>query len=287
VTLPRVVLGLVAALVALALLWVGYRLIVLQPSNQRDWEFGMETLPHVTIDGNQISVQHVRDFHWGADGSVAPVYVDRSFDLDDLERVWFVEEPFTIPPFYGFSGIAHTYFVFDFKGQAPVAISVEARRAKGQTYDAVSGLFNSYELIYVWGTEQDLTGRRAVVEKNPLYMYPVSGSIDSGRNLFHDLAAESQGLETQPRFYNSLTSNCTNELAKEANRAQPGAIPLNIGLFLPGYADRFLYERGFIPHDAPFETVRQRYSVADFVAANVDQPDFSEQLRQHLNVAAA
>ena len=113
------------------------------------------------------------------------------------------------------------------------------------------------------------------------------GSIESGRNLFRDLAAESRALETQPRFYNSLTSNCTNELAKEANRAQPGAIPLNIGLLLPGYADHFLYDRGFIPHDAPFESVRQRYAISDFVSAHVDQPDFSQRLRQHLDGSAA
>jgi hypothetical protein len=286
-TVGRAVGRLVLALAVLALLWVGYRLILVQPTNQRDWEFGMETLPHVTVDGDQVSVQHVRDFHWGADGSASPAYVDRTFDLQQLERVWFVEEPFTIAPFYGFTGVAHTYFVFDFAGQAPVAISVEARRARGQAYDALSGLFNTYELIYVWGTEQDLSGRRALVDRNQLYMYPVSGSIDSARRLFLDLAAESSGLETQPRFYNSVTSNCTNELAKEANRAQPGAIPLNIGLFLPGYADHFLYERGFIPHDAPFESVRQRYAITDFVAANVDQPDFSQQLRRHLNVEAA
>jgi hypothetical protein len=282
----RTVGVLVLALAVLALLWVGYRLIVVQPTNLRDWEFGMETLPHLTIDGDQVSAQHVRDFHWGVDGSASAEYVDRTFDVQKLERVWFVEEPFTIPPFDGFKGAAHTYFVFDFQDQPPVAISVEARRARGQGYDAVSGLFNTYELIYVWGTERDLTGRRAVVEKNQLYMYPVSGSIDSARRLFLVLAAESRGLETQPRFYNSLTSNCTNELAKEANRAQRGAIPLNIGLFMPGYADHFLYDRGFIPHDAPFESVRQRYAITDFVAAHVDQPDFSQQLRQHLNVEA-
>ena len=39
--------------------------------------------------------------------------------------VRFVEEPFTIAPFSSFKGVAHTYFVFDFQGQPPVAVSVE------------------------------------------------------------------------------------------------------------------------------------------------------------------
>lgn len=184
---------------------------------------------------------------------------------------------------HGFEGIAHTYFVFDFRDQPPVAISVESRRERGEGYDAIRGVFNEYELIYLWGTEQDVTGLRAVLEKNQLYMYPLVGSMDSAWRLFLDLAEVTQQLETQPRFYNSLTSNCTNELAKVANQAQPGAIPPNIALILPGYAASLLYNLGFIPTDAPLETVRQRYAISDTVAATVDQPDFSRLLRQRLN----
>jgi hypothetical protein len=267
--------------------WLAYRLLVLQPTNSRDWEYGMQVLPHITVNGDRVDVQHVRNFHWATDGSSTSEYVDRSFDVQKLGQVWFVEEPFTIPPFTGFTGVAHTYFVFDFQDQAPVAISVEARRARGQGYDAVIGTFNEYELIYVWGTEQDLTGRRAVVEKNRLYMYPLVGSIESARRLFLQLARTSQQLESQPRFYNSLTSNCTNELAKVANEAQPGAVPPNIALVFPGYAASYLYDLGFIPTDAPFEAVRQRYAITDAVTATIDQPDFSRQLRLRLNVDEA
>ena len=45
----------VALLVTLAaVLWLGYRWIVLQPTNQRDWEYGMDVLAHVTIDGDTL-----------------------------------------------------------------------------------------------------------------------------------------------------------------------------------------------------------------------------------------
>ena len=273
----------VSGALLLAVLWLGYRVIVLQPSNQRDWAYGMETLPHITMDGSLVNVQHVRDFRWGVDAPRSSDYVDRSFDVQRLERVWFVEEPFTMAPFYGFEGVAHTYFVFDFQDQSPVAISVESRRERGEGYDSIHGVFNEYELIYIWGTEQDLTGRRAVLERNQLYMYPLVGSMDSARRLFLDLAEVSQQLETQPRFYNTLSSNCTNELAKVANLAQPGAIPLNIALIFPGYADSLLYDLGFIPNDAPLDAVRQRYAITDTVAATVDQPDFSRLLRQRLS----
>ena len=115
-------------------------------------------------------------------------------------------------------------------------------------------------------------------------MYPVIGSMDSARALFLDLAEATRQLKTQPRFYNSLTSNCTNELARVANQAQPGAVPPNIALILPGYSDELLYNLGYIPHDAPLEAIRQRYAITDTVVATIDQPDFSRQLRLRLGV---
>jgi len=286
VSQPRQLVRPVAlAALLLGFAWIAYRLFVLQPTNQRNWEYGMETLPHIIIDKNVVHVQHERDFRWSADGPLTAAYVDRSFDVERLERVWFVEEPFTIAPFYGFAGVAHTYFVFDFEDQPPVAVSVESRRERGQGYDPIHGLFNEYELIYVWGTEEDLTGLRAVAEQNDLYMYPLLGSMDSGRRLFLNLAEVSQRLEPEPRFYNTITSNCTNELAKAANQAEPGAIPPNIALILPGYADAVLHDLGFIPNDAPLETVRERYAITDAVQTGIDHPDFSRLLRKRLNGA--
>jgi hypothetical protein len=245
----------------------------------------MELLPHITIDGELVHVQFERDFRWTADGSVSSGYIDRTYDVERLQRLWFVQEPFTIAPLGAFTGVAHTYLVFDFEDQPPVAVSVEARRERGETYDAVRGTFNDFELIYIWGTEQDVTGRRAALERNQLYMYPLLGSSDSARRLFLELARVSQQLEAHPRFYNTFTSNCTNELAKVANQAEPGLIPPNIGLIFPGFADSALYDLGRIPTDAPLETIRQRYAITNVAAATLYEPDFSDLLRSRLEAA--
>lgn len=267
----------------LVVLWLAYVFVVVRPSNDRDWEYGVGTLPEVSTRGSTVAVRNVRDFRWTADGPGASDYVDRTFDVERVTDVWFVEEPFTIAPFTGFDGVAHTYFVFDFQDQEPVAISVESRRERGETYDALRGVFNEYELIYIWGTEQDLTVRRSVLEKNRLYMYPLNIPIDSAQKLFLNLAEVTHQLETQPRFYNTVTSNCTNELAKAANTVQAGTIPPNIALVFPGYSDEVLYDLGFIPHDVPLELVRLRYSISDLVVANYSQAEFSNLLRSQLN----
>src|SRR5581483_9691436 len=123
---------------------------------------------------------------------------DRSFDVGRISEVWFVIEPFTVPPFDRFDDVAHTYFVFDFDDQAPVAVTVEARRARGQTFDVVRGLLNQYELMYIWGNEQDITGRRALVEKHALYMYPLTIRAEAARALFLQLAQTTAQLDVQP-----------------------------------------------------------------------------------------
>lgn len=261
------------------LIWLTYVAFLLRPSNGREWEFGMESLPQITIDGGAVLVHNVRDFRHTPQGTRSSSYVDRAFKVEQIERVWFVEEPFTIAPFTSFKGVAHTYFVFDFQDQPPLAVSVEARREKGETYGALRGLFNQFELIYVWGTEEDLTVSRAVLQKNPLYMYPLTVSMESARELFLQLAQTSQQLEAQPRFYNTLTSNCTNELAKAANRVKVDAIPPNPALVFPGYSNEVLHRLGFIPNDAPLDEVNRRYYISDLVLADYEQDDFSRLLR--------
>jgi hypothetical protein len=272
--------ALAAGLLILALL--AYVSVVRQPSNDRDWEFGMATLPSASFEGDTVHLRNVRDFHWTPDGGATPAYVDRSVSPDHLERVWFVEEPFALEPFSSFEAVAHTYFVFDFTDQPPLALSVEARRERGETFDIVKGLLNDFELIYIWGTEQDVTGRRAIVEHNRLYMYPLTIPLESARALLLQLAQTSGDLETHPRFYNSLTSNCTNELARVANLVQSDAIPNDIALIFPGYSDELLYRLGFVPTNVSLPQLRENVFVTDEVAADLNDPDFSARLREAL-----
>jgi hypothetical protein len=260
-------------------LWLIYIFFILQPNNGRDWEAGMEHLPDITMADNSVVVEKVRDFDH-ASGSFS--YTARTFDINTIARVWFIQEPFTIEPFGGFKGVAHTYFVFDFAEQAPLAISVEARREKGEAYNAGRGLFNQYELIYIWGAEEDLTVRRVVLGDNKLYMYPLILSRTAAQRLFIQLASASQQLETRPRFYNTLTSNCTNELARVANSTEPGAIPPDLALIFPGFSDELLYKLGFIRSDAPLDELRNRYYISDVVKGIYQENEFARLLRSEL-----
>jgi hypothetical protein len=262
--------------------WLGYAFLIKRPRNQAHWEVGMEVLADVTVTGRTVHVQHVRDFTWGPDGLRSSDYLERTYDIDRLKRVWFVKEPFTIGSLTLFRGVAHTYFVFDFDDQPPVAVSVEARRERGETFDVLRGLVNQFELIYLWGTERDLTGRRVVPGGNQIFMYPLLISPLAAQELFLRMARVTEQLSTTPRFYNSLTSNCTNELAKAANAVHPGAIPANIGLIFPGYADQVLYRLGFLSTQHSLQELRQQADITGLVRTSYADPNLSRILRSHL-----
>lgn len=272
---------LVAALLA-AVCWALFAVALRQPRHDRDWEFGFEELPSVTIVGEQVSIAHLRDYRLAGDGQVTPHFVDRAFRLDAVERAWFLVEPFSVFPFDDAGGMAHTYFAFDIAGQEPVTVSVEARRERGERFSAVLGALNEFELMYIWATEQDTTGKRVVQERHDVYMFPLLISREALTALFVRMATRTAEIERRPEFYNSLTSNCTSELALAANAARPGAIPVSIAWWLPGYSIEELYGRGYIPHDRPLAAVRARYRISETVRDALLEPDFSQRLRTFL-----
>jgi hypothetical protein len=268
-----------SSVIILAVFFLISTIVLKKPSNDRNWEVGFEKLPIITITDSHVTIHNVRDYRHEAGKTISSGYTDRVVDAEEIERAWFIVEPFS-----KWDGVAHTYFVFDIKDQDPLAVSVEARREKGEDYSAVKGAFNSYELIYIWGTEKDLTIRRVTVDNNKLYMYPLRISKVGIQKLFLQLAEQSHALEQTSRFYNTLTSNCTNELAKNANQVKPHSIPFDKALFLPGYSDELLYKLGFIPNNAPINEVQGRYYISDIVQEISQEASFSAVLRNRLEI---
>lgn len=249
------------------------------PSNNKDWEVGFEIFPETKISKDQtnVEIKNIRDWNYSQTDIISKDYIDRTYNIDNLERVWFLVEPFS-----KWDGIAHTYFVFDFTDQEAISFSIEARREKGEEYFAALGAVNQYELIYMWGTERDFTGRRIYKDDADVYMYPLNIQKVSGQKLFLELARSTEELRNNPKFYNTLTSNCTNNLAKSANNVKAGTIPFNIAQILPGYSDEFLYGLDYIPTNESLDKVREKYYITDIVNEVYTDPNFSSLLRERI-----
>jgi hypothetical protein len=95
--------------------------------------------------------------------------------------------------------------------------------------------------------------------------------------LLLEYIAEANDLAGGPRFYNSLTTNCTTQVFHMVRAVQPG-LPLDYRILLAGYVPQFVYDRGAMAAGIPFEVLRDRSHIRG-KAASTD-PDFSRVIRQ-------
>ncbi len=234
----------------LIVLILGIFIFFKEPSLHRDWTDDAQTLPDITISENKINIKNLRDWRYKYQETISWNYYEETFDLDKIDKAYFLMNPFG-----KWEGVGHGFFLFEFNDGKTVSVSVEARRENNEPFGAFRGLFNNYEMWYVWGSATDLFSRRAIYHDEDLYMYPLLIKSETVKGLFLDLAKTTESLETKPKFYNTIFSNCTNVLADSSNRVNPGSIPWNWARVFTGYADNKLYELKLIPYDKPFEQI--------------------------------
>jgi hypothetical protein len=223
------------------------------PRSDRAWFPYLSHTAHVDMQGERFAVAPVIDWSYDARGPSDETLAEAAFDLKALKNVWFVLEP---QP--GSMLAAHTFLLFEFEGDRLLGVTIEARREANEDYSAVRGAFNVYELSYVWATARDLLTRRAVYLGHELFVYPVAITDEQKRTLITRLLRRTHDLEARPRFYNTLFSNCTNELAKATD------LSWHYSFVLTGASDDHLFTIGLIP-GASFAEAQARADVADFV----------------------
>ncbi len=275
---PKLIAKLILGGLVAALLIFVFMILMRQPSANRDWKIDVAVWPEVIIDGDQFTINNIRDWRYNHQTVVSTDYVNRTYQTSDLKQVWFLVEPFG-----SWDGIAHTFFSFEFHSAPPLVFSVEARMEEGEEYSALRGLFNEYELYYSWGTEEDHFTRRVISSGNELYLYPLQISEVGGQQLLQNLLIATQRLAEQPEFYNTLTSNCTNNLARYGNQIKSGLIPhFHYARYMTGYSDELLYKLGLIPRTFPFSEVMVKYRITDLVEEHQGFENFSDQIRESL-----
>ena len=261
-------------LVMLVAAWASASLIM-RPRADRTWAPQHAVMAHADIRGDSVHLRQLRNFAYTSEDRFTPAYDDRDYDLTKLETVWFIVTPFS----KHWRGPAHTFVSFGFSDSQYVAISVEARREPTETYGALTGLFNQFEVIYVIGAERDLIGSRAVYGGYDVYVYPIRTTPARARTLFTEMLARSNALATTPEFYNTLTNNCTSNIVDHVNRIVPRAVPHGIRTILPGYADGVAYSLGLIDNSISLDEARRRFRVNAQARRYATSPEFSRRIR--------
>jgi hypothetical protein len=251
--------------------------LLIPPSNDRDWQPDVARLAWAEISGDRITVHNIRNFDYRTETDFTPGYYDRQFDLRQLEAVDVVSVYWMGP------AIAHVFLSFGFAGGDHLAISIEARKEKGEGYSTVRGFFRQYELYYVVADERDVIRLRTNYRHDPpedVYVYRAShGTIENGRRLFLSYMDRINALKSRPEFYNTLTTNCTTNIWLNT-RVNPDHLPFSWKILLSGYIPEYLYEKGLLDNSLPFEELKRRAHVNERAQAADSAADFSRRIRE-------
>lgn len=265
-------------LLALPLIAVLGWLILDKPPTEGDWQEQLKIASVAEFNGDSVTVRNVRNFrYFPTEADMHPAYYDRTYDLTKIKKVWYVTEPFNENKLAG-----HTFVSFEFENGDFLAISIEARKTKEQSYSIWKGLLHSYPLIYIAADERDVLLMRANLRKDQVYVYPVKlEKPENARLLLEDMLKRMNELAIKPVWYNTLFSNCTSSIAGHVNGITPGRIsPLSWQLWLTASADELALKHGLIDTDLSIEAAREKFNVNEKSDQLGDMPGYSKAIRE-------
>lgn len=264
--------------IVFAVILISYFLfsLLVRPSLDRDWNRDQEILAKVTFDENLISITNIRNINYRSTTDYDVQYYDKVFDLNELNSVWYMVEPFAG---YG-AGAAHTLVSFGFENGDYVSVSAEIRKEIGENFSPLKGLFRQYELVYVIADERDVIKLRSNYRKDEVFLYPVVTTKENMQKLFVSMLNRANKLATEPEFYNTLTSTCTTNIVSHANEIVPGRIPFSFKVLMPAYSDELAHKIGLIDNSIPLEDLRKKYNINERALKYAESPDFSKMIRE-------
>lgn len=260
--------GMLVACAALALWWTTVR-----PSNDRVWADDVSRLVSGTVDGSHVTLHNVRDFDWRTEDDYDVRWETRRYDLDHLTGVD------AILSYWSGDAIAHAMLSFGFDDGRHLVFSVEIRRERGEAFSEVGGFFKQFELILLAADERDIVRVRTNVRGEDDYLYPLRMPRDAMRSLFVSYVEAANRMTSEPRFYNTVTSNCTTLVYRMARRIDRG-LPLDPRLLLTGYLPDYFMANGALDSRMSVAAWRRLGRITERARATTDADDFSAAIRR-------
>jgi hypothetical protein len=187
-------------------------------------------------------------------------------------------------PFESMPAVAHTLLSFEIArpdGKSDrLAVSVEVRKEKHETYNPVKGSARQYELMYVVADERDVIRQRTNYRHENVYLYRTTATPETARLLLADILGRVNDLAKKPEFYDTITNNCTTNIVRHIDRVRPNRITYDVRMLLPGYSDQLAFNQGLLVPYGNFEQTRQHAYINPLAERYADRQDFSELIRQ-------
>ena len=250
----------------------------IEPQQNRAWAEDVSRQVQVGQQGNMVTLHNVRDFDWRTETDFTPRWETRQYDLNQLSSLDVITSYWMGPE------IAHVLLSFGFDNGDYLTFSIETRREKTESFSTIGGFFREYELTLIAADERDIIYTRTNVRGEQVYLYRMDLAKKNIRHLFESYLDEAQQLKQKPRFYNTLTSNCTTVVFDMAKLIDPG-LPADYRIILSGYLPEYIHDHhGFDPR-IPFAKLKARAHINPYAAqyaksANQSSRAFSAAIRQ-------
>ncbi|SEL44727.1 DUF4105 domain-containing protein [Halomonas daqiaonensis] len=250
----------------------------LTPAKHRDWAEDVAYLATGDVEGHRLTLHRVRHFDWQTPNAAREAWERRVYDLRHLKAVdLFVSS-------WGRPGVAHVLVSFGFSGEGQaeddfVAFSVEVRRERHERFSEIGGFFKQYELAIIAADERDAVRLRSNVRGERVTLYHVTLSPDARRDLLLALVTAANDLEREPRFYHTITANCTT-LVFAMMRRIIGGLPLDHRLLLSALLPDYIHDRGGLVPGVSLQELRRRGDITERARQAHDDPDFSQRIRR-------